>query len=77
MLTKLTSEDELKEYLMEFFKMQHNWSFRKKKYRSDSKARDPFLLCLDNIELMIMNDSDKEFSKFLSELYDNCEDLNI
>ena len=77
MLTKLTSEDELKDYLKEFFNMRHDWSFRKKKYRSESKARDPFLLCLDNIELMIMNDSDKEFSKFLSELYDDCQDLNI
>ena len=40
-------------------------------------SQNLFLLCLDNIEQLILNDENEEFACFLGELSDECQDLCI
>lgn len=77
MVEALCSEDKLKDYLKDFFNGNRKEPFVKKRHKSQRGDRELFMLCLDNIEEMILNDEDGDFKTFLAELYDECSDLRI
>ena len=64
------------EYIKSFFKGKQEEKLLKKKYNSDNMNEKRFLLCLDNAENAIEKDND-EFTKFLAELYDECDNLCV
>lgn len=77
MIEDMCSEDKLKDFLKDFFSGRNSYSLAKKKFRSKNGDPELFLLCLDNIEEMIISDEDGNFKAFLSELYDDCPNLRI
>ena len=64
------------EYIKTFFNFKQPEKLLKNKYSSTNFHEKLVLLCLDNAEDVIQNDN-YEFLNFLSELYDECDNLKV
>lgn len=63
------------DYIVSFFNCNSE-KLLKKKYSESNQKESMFLICLDNVEEIISNDK-TEFTKYLGELYDNCNRVRI
>ena len=70
------SQDRMIEYIKTFFKGRQQEDLLKKKHHSTSAQDKRFILCLDNAEDAIEKDN-SEFTKFLAELHDECDNLCV